>query len=102
MKCPHCEEAIDIVGAQDLREQYGINSNALQHARDTGNFPEPFLSFQNRNLWLRVDIEEHVAMKGRTRIVEIVEELETQLQQLPEADREELLRRFANRNANPS
>jgi hypothetical protein len=60
-KCPHCKKTIDLVGARELDADFSIGSNHVQHARERGTFPEPWLAFGNRMIYLRRDIEAYVS-----------------------------------------
>lgn len=89
--CPHCHQEIPLVGAGDLDREFGIGPNALQHARETGRFPEPWLSFGNRKIYLRHDIEEYVSERGRAKVEKAVKDILTSIETLPEAERSEAM-----------
>lgn len=59
--CPHCGKPIDVVSARELADEFGINSNRLQHAKSKSRFPEPWISFPNRDIWIRDDIVAYVS-----------------------------------------
>jgi hypothetical protein len=84
--CPHCGSVIDLVSAGDLGA-YGINANALQHAREQGMFPAPWLSFGNRNIWLRDEVERYAEQRARKKIARNVNSLVRSLSTLPQNER---------------
>ena len=86
-KCPNCGKDIDLVGAKELSDDYGINANSLQYARDSGKFPEPWVSFGNRNVWLREDVEKFVSERGKEKVESTVRDLLKTLENLPDSDR---------------
>lgn len=87
--CPHCKKEIDLVGAKELKDDYGLSPNTVQHARDRGNFPESFMSFGNRNLWLRETIQGYMEERSRSRVESHVTELMRALEHMPADAREE-------------
>lgn len=92
--CPHCGKDIQLIGAAELKEEFGLGPNTVQHARDKGRFPEPWLSFGNRNIWLRETIEEYVKSRKETQIESTIAELMKALDGLPEGDREAALEKL--------
>lgn len=89
--CPHCKKPIELVGAAELKDEFGLGPNSVQHLRDKGRFPEPWLSFGNRNIWLRETIENFVEERRTTKLEDTITELMKALKDLPEADREAAL-----------
>jgi hypothetical protein len=89
VQCPHCGNTIDIVGPSELKEQFGLNSNHVQHARDRGKFPDPYLELGNRNLWLRATIEDYVDTRSRLRLESTLEEMLNTLDTMDEETRAE-------------
>jgi len=82
-KCPNCGKGIALAGAKELAEEFNIGANALQHARERGTFPAPWLSFGNRNIWLAEDINGYVSSRGRARVEKTVTELMNVIASLP-------------------
>jgi hypothetical protein len=97
-KCPHCGQEIDLVGPSDLNKDFGINPNALQHAREKGTLPAPWLKMNNRNLWLRADIDEYVVQQGRAKVESTVRDLMKAVSSLPEAERAEAFKLIQQQN----
>jgi hypothetical protein len=93
-KCPNCGKAIRLVGAAELKDEFGLGPNTVQHARDRGKFPAPWLSFGNRNIWLRNVIEKYVRDKKETQIESALTELMKSLDGLPEATRRSALEKL--------
>lgn len=87
-KCPHCGKDINVVTAGDLEKDYSISNNALQHAREKEQFPEPWLEFPNRNIWLRDAIESYAASRTQERVSKRVEELHKLLGSMSDEERE--------------
>lgn len=90
-KCPHCGKNIGLLSAGDMQEEYGITPNVLQHAKETGNFPEPWISFGNRAVYLRADIASYSKNRARAKTEKTVAELKALLEALPESERDEAL-----------
>ena len=86
--CPHCHNAIDLVGAKELNVDYNLSSNSVQHYKTRG-FPEPVLTFGNRRIYLRRDIDNWYEERSRSRVVSAVETLMRDLDHLPEKERGE-------------
>lgn len=87
--CPHCGKHVELVGPGDLKDDFGIGPNALQHAREKGSMPEPWIALNNRNLWLLSDIETFVAERGRAKVEATVKDLMNALSSLPDGERRE-------------
>jgi len=90
--CPNCGKQIELFGPSDLKDVFGIGPNALQHARERGVLPQPWLHLNNRNLWLRADIESFVSERGRKKVESTVKDLMNALSGLPEVEREEAIK----------
>lgn len=88
MKCPHCGEDIDLIGQKEITEEFHIGPNPVAHLRAQGLFPEPVLSFGNRNVWLRADVDRYMEERSRERIAKLVEDFDQTLAALPEKERE--------------
>lgn len=88
LKCSHCGKDIELVGQKELTEEYGLGPNPVAHLRSQGRFPDPVLSFGNRNLWLRETIDTYMEERTRERIAKLVEDVQETLAALPETDRD--------------
>jgi hypothetical protein len=86
--CPNCHEPLQLVGAAELKDEYGLSSNSVQHYKTRG-FPEPVLTFGNRHIYLRKDVDAFVANRSRSNIERAVETLMHDLDHLPDSEREE-------------
>jgi hypothetical protein len=86
--CPNCKKLIDLVGSHELREDYSISTNKLQHEREMGRLPEPYMTFNNRHIWLRGDVEEFIEQRSRDKVEKTVSELLSALDNLPPDERE--------------
>ena len=91
--CPHCKKEIDLMGAKELADEFGLGPNSVSHARKRGDFPNPFLSFGNRNLYLRSEIEgwvvEYRQLKPASPAV-LARQFAALLENLPAQERKEL------------
>ena len=98
-QCPHCGNTITIVGAKELADEYGLGPNSVIHARKRGDFPNPWLTFGNRNLYLKADIDKWVT-ENRQPTVDLppailAQQLEKLLEELPDDKRREINRLLA-------
>lgn len=59
--CPHCDKDIEIVGTTEITEDFGLTPNMIQHAIFRKRFPEPWIKFNNRALWLKSTIAAYQA-----------------------------------------
>jgi hypothetical protein len=82
MGCPHCGKDIDLVEQRELSEEFGLKPNPVASLRAQGDFPEPVLSFGNRNMWLRASVETYVEQRSRERIARLVEDFERTIEVL--------------------
>lgn len=89
LTCPHCGKRIELVGQKELTEEYGMGPNPVQHARSLGIFPDPVLSFGNRNMWLKEQIETYVEERSREKIAKLVEDFEKVIAVLPDDQRDQ-------------
>lgn len=56
VKCPHCDQEIEVLAPKEM-DDLGINSNKRQYRkRNDASFPQPWMSFENRDVWLKDDI----------------------------------------------
>src|SRR5262249_15966118 len=92
LKCPHCKKPIELIGQKELTEEYGLGPNPVAHLRSLGSFPEPALSFGNRNMWYREVIEEFMEVRRQTKVAQLVEDMRETLAALPETERDEALK----------
>lgn len=90
--CPHCGESIELVGASELKNEFDLDPNAVQHAREKGTFPEPWLGFGNRNIYLRQDAQRFMEQRRAAKLKPLIGMLEESWEQLPQEERE-LVRR---------
>jgi hypothetical protein len=77
--CPHCGKDIEFLSPRELRDEFGINSNKSQYAKSKGRFPEPWISFNNRDLYLREDITLYASRGSAEAVEKAVETLKTRL-----------------------
>jgi hypothetical protein len=91
--CPNCGKTIDLVGASDLKDEFELSPNTVQHARDKGKFPEPWLSFGNRNIWLRSVVENYIKDRNTKQLESTVAELMKALDELPVQERKAVIER---------
>jgi hypothetical protein len=75
-----------------MQEEYGITPNVLQHAREQGHFPKPWLKFGNRDIYLNDDIADYAKTRARAKTEKTVNELRSLLDALPESEKNEALR----------
>jgi DNA-binding transcriptional MerR regulator len=91
-KCPHCGKSIELVGAGELDKEYGLNGNKLQYLRDSGKFPEPWLSFGNRKIYLRADVDAFEAQRAQEGAGKVLTEVQKYLETLPPEERERVIK----------
>jgi hypothetical protein len=96
LRCPNCDHDIELVGQKNLTEEYGLGPNPVAHLRQQGVFPEPALSFGNRNMWLRADIVVFLEERSRERLEKLVEDFDRTLAALPEAERKTAVKLLAD------
>jgi hypothetical protein len=82
-KCPHCGKNIELIGAAGLDKDYGLNGNKLQYLRDSGKFPEPWIKLENRNIYLKSDVDAFRAEQAQEGAEKAVETLQALLDALP-------------------
>jgi len=92
VKCPHCGKDISLVGAKELRNDFNIGANKVQHERERGRFPSPYLSFGNRKVYLRSDIEAYRDEQERAKAEGQLAGIAGNLESLPKETRESLLK----------
>jgi hypothetical protein len=95
--CPHCSQTIDLVGARELRDEFGLSSNVVQHLRGQGQLPKPWLAFGNRYLYLRPDVEGYMVGRRRARAATIAKDLAEKLAHLPQDQVDEIMRMMTSR-----
>jgi hypothetical protein len=86
--CPNCDHEIALVGAKELAADYGFSTNAIQYAREKGRFPEPWLRFGNRFIYLRDEMELHLSKRGNEEVDRAIERVVKALDALPERERQ--------------
>lgn len=101
-RCPNCGKDIHLVGARELKEDYGIGPNSVQHAREKGKFPEPWLSFANRNIWIREVIDSYVTERSQRQVETTVRDLLKALDHLSGEAREEAKKQIASAGLAPT
>jgi hypothetical protein len=90
--CPHCGETIELVGAQELKQDFGLTDNMLQYAQKRGKMPRPWLKFNNRGVWLRRDAEAFISERNREKIKTAAATLSKSMTGLSREEQEEMLR----------
>lgn len=100
VKCPHCKKDIELVGTRELREQYHLSENQIQHAREGGKMPEPWLSLENRYLYERGAIETFIEERSREKVKGAVEEIIAAISNLP-ADEQAEARKILDEELKP-
>jgi hypothetical protein len=93
--CPHCGKDIDLIGTRELREEFHLSDNQIQHARETDQLPEPWLSLENRYLYERGAIEAWIEQRSRAKVEASVKEILAAIQNLP-ADEQAEARKVLN------
>jgi DNA-binding transcriptional MerR regulator len=91
-KCPHCKKNIELVGAAELESEYGLSGNRLQYLRDNGKFPQPWLSFGNRKIYLRADVDVFEAERAQEGAGKVLTEVQKYLETLPPEERERVIK----------
>lgn len=86
LRCPHCGKDIELIGQKELTEEYELGPNPVAHRRQQGVFPEPALSFGNRNMWLRGEIETYLEQQSRERVEKLIEDFDRTIAALPETE----------------
>lgn len=86
LRCPHCGKDIELIGQKELSEEYNLGPNPVAAQRAQGVFPEPVLSFGNRNMWLRSEIDVYVEQRAQERIAKLVEDFDRTIAELPEVE----------------
>jgi hypothetical protein len=97
-KCPHCGKNIELIGAAGLDKDYGLNGNKLQYLRDSGKFPEPWIKLENRNIYLRSDVDAFRAEQAQENAGKTAEALQAILDSLPPDEAKEVLRGLSERS----
>jgi hypothetical protein len=87
LRCPHCENDIELLGQSDLTELYALTPNKVVRLLGLESMPAPVLSFGNRRLWTRQQIEEFRAREGQERVQMLLHDIESSLEGLPPEQR---------------
>ena len=90
--CPHCGESIELVGQRELTEKYHLGPNPVAALRQQGSFPAPVLSFGNRNMWFREQVESYLEERRQLELQRFVEGFKEKLAELPETERAEAIK----------
>lgn len=91
VKCPHCEKAIELVGSTEIEREFGLNSNQIQYRQRRQEFPEPWLKFGNRTIWLKRDIESLEAERRKRELDEATNKVREALASVTLTDEERQL-----------
>jgi hypothetical protein len=95
--CPHCSQTIDLVGTRELRDEFGLSPNIIQHLRGQGQLPKPWLALGNRYLYLRPDVEGYMVSRRQARAAAIAKDLAEKLAHLPQDQVDEIMRMMTSR-----
>lgn len=87
LNCPHCENNIELLGQKDLTTQYRLTPNRVVRLLSLAEMPEAALSFENRRLWTRQQIEDFRAKQSKRRVQSLLVDTEETLSALSEEDR---------------
>lgn len=90
--CPHCGKDIELLGTTEITKVFGLTQNMVQHAQNRGLFPDAWIRFANRAVWLRSDIEAFVQQRNRMRVERVAKSLSESLTGMSAEEREEMLR----------
>lgn len=96
LRCPHCDKEIELLSPSDLREDYGYRPNPLELLIKKGEFPAPALTFENRRIWLRSDIDNYSERRNREKAEKLVAEFSETLAALPETERDAAMKLLLN------
>lgn len=96
LKCPKCSNKIELVGQNELSDEFGMAPNTA--ARKSEDMPDPVLNFGNRLMWLRSDIEAYAEQRATERLGKLLENIERTIAALPAAERESARRLLAERS----
>lgn len=88
LRCPHCNTEIELLGPKELKDEYGLGPNPVAYRREHKGFPEPVLSFNNRHIYLRDEVEAWIQEDAKGKIEKFVANMQETLAALPEAERE--------------
>lgn len=87
LKCPHCDNEIELLGQKDLTAQYRLTPNKVVRLLEKDTFPDAALAFENRRLWTRQQVNEFRAEQGKERVQTLLVDTEEALTALPEEER---------------
>ena len=88
IECPHCGKDIQLIGTVGIKQEFGLGPNAIETRRQDGRFPDPVLDLGNRLLFIRSAVEDAIALEQESKIVELVQGIESSLARLPKEKRE--------------
>lgn len=100
INCPNCKKDIQLVGAKELAEDFGLLPNSVQHYRTRG-FPEPIMRFGNRYIYLRSDVEEFARNRIKKKLGGSVEALIRDLEKIPPEAQDEIRRQLIDELSPP-
>lgn len=91
LRCPHCENEIELLGQKDLTREYRLTPNKVVRLLQLKEMPEPVLAFENRRMWTRQQLENWRTEQGAERVQVLLTETEDALAALPAEQREVFL-----------
>ena len=87
LKCPHCENEIELLNQKDLAAQYRLTPNKVVRLLKNGSLTEPVLDFGNNRLWTRQQIDTLRTEQSKERVQTLLVDTEEALTALPEGER---------------
>ena len=88
LRCPHCDNEIELLGQKDLTADYALTPNKVVRLVKLQMMPEPVLSFGNRRLWTRQQVENFRAREGEEKLQLILDDTESALAALTAEQRD--------------
>jgi hypothetical protein len=97
LRCPHCDRDIELVDTRVFEEEYGLGPNVLTLARQKGELPEPAFGGPSpqKFYWTRQQADEFAEERRQKRLAKLLEGVQSTLDELPEAEREEAIKMLA-------
>jgi hypothetical protein len=90
--CPHCSTDIEVLSSGELTKEFELSPNKQQDLRGQGRLPNPWLRFQNRNVYLRNDIESFLDHEAHVEAERAVQALVKHLPSMPDRVRRQTVR----------
>lgn len=87
--CPHSHE-FEILSNEGLIE-LGITPNVRARAAERGEFPQPWVEFPNRHVWLKEEVLDYLTSQSLRETERVVDPMLDRLMRLPEERRDEAL-----------